>query len=67
MGACCTKEGRNQKLDAKEEKLDGNDAMLEKTAKPQNPEETSEEKEFKERVVEIKSENEETNVTFNLH
>jgi hypothetical protein len=39
--------------------------MLEKAGK-NVPEETQEEKDFKTRVLEIKSENEETNVPFNL-
>lgn len=61
MGACWTKEGRNEKLDAKEAKLD-QDTILEKTGKNAIPEETPEEKEFKTNVLEVKSENEETNV-----
>lgn len=61
MGACWSKEGRNEKLDPKEEKLEGSDAIIEKNAK-QEHEETAEEKEFKTKVLEIKSENKKTNV-----
>lgn len=60
MGACCTKEGR-EKLDAKEEKLE-NEMEKECAGKIQIPDDTPEEIQFKEHALEIKSENEETNV-----
>lgn len=69
MGACWTKENRGDKLDAKEEKLDGcelnkdgEDQTVEKAGKAKAAEDTPEEAEFRARAAEIKSDNEATNV-----
>jgi len=74
MGACWTKEGKGERLDAKEHKLegcvlqkDGEGLENERAGKPQSRQESTEESQFKLRAVDIKSDNEQTNVRLSIN